>query len=74
MEMNKKSSAQGSTKSLLRSYSIESMDSDTDHIVASLNLEGTRLEIWKLQDLKSFSCAQTNELNPFFKCYLQIKK
>ncbi len=40
MGMNKQSNAQGSTKSLQRSYSIESMDSDTDHIVASLDLEG----------------------------------
>ena len=30
----------GSTKSLQKSYSIESMDSDTDHIVANLNLKG----------------------------------
>ena len=40
MGIDKQSSAQGSTKSLQRSYSIESMDSDTDHIVASLDLEG----------------------------------
>ena len=39
--MNKQCNAQGSTKSLLRSYSIESMDSDTDCIVADLGLEGT---------------------------------
>ena len=38
--MNKQCSARGSTKSLLRFYGIESMDSDTDHIVASLDLEG----------------------------------
>ena len=38
--MNKQSNAQGLTKSLQRSYSIESMDSDTDRIVASLDLEG----------------------------------
>ena len=40
MVMNKQSNAQGSIKSLQKSYSIESMDSDTDCIVASLNLEG----------------------------------
>ena len=40
MGMNKQSNAQGSTKSLQRSYSIESMDSDTDCIVSSLDLEG----------------------------------
>ena len=39
MGMNKQSNAQGSTKSLQRFYSVESMDSDIDHIVASLNLE-----------------------------------
>ena len=50
MGMNKQCNAQGSTKSLQRSYSVESMDNDTDRIVASL---------------------ETNELNPFFKCYLQ---
>ena len=35
----KQSNAQGSTKLLQRTYSIESMDSDTDRVVASLNLE-----------------------------------
>ena len=35
----KQSNLQGSTKPLQRTYSIESMDSDTDCIVASLNLE-----------------------------------
>ena len=40
MWMNKQCNAQGSTKSLQRSYSVESMDSDTDCIVASLDLEG----------------------------------
>ena len=38
--MNKRCNAQGSTKSLQRSYNVEIMDSDTDHIVASLDLEG----------------------------------
>ena len=36
--MNKQCNAQGSTKSLQRSYSIESMDSDTDRIVANFKL------------------------------------
>ena len=40
MGIDKQSDAQGSTKSLQRLYSIESMDSDTDHIVSSLNLKG----------------------------------
>ena len=35
----KQYNAQGLTKPLQRTYSIESMDSDTDCIVASLNLE-----------------------------------
>ena len=37
--INKHCNALGSTKPLQRTYSIESMDSNTDHIVASLNLE-----------------------------------
>ena len=37
--MNKQCNAQGSTKSLQRSYSIEGMDSDTDRIVINVNLE-----------------------------------
>ena len=40
MGMNKLCKSQGSTKFLQRSYDVESMDSDTDHIVASFNLEG----------------------------------
>ena len=40
MVIDKQSNAQGTSKSLQRSYSIESMDSDTDCIVASLDLEG----------------------------------
>ena len=39
IRMNTQSNAQGSTKSLHRSYSIERMDSDTDLVVANLNLE-----------------------------------
>ena len=35
----KQCNAQGSTKTLLRTYNIESMDSDTDLVVASLRLE-----------------------------------
>ena len=37
--MNKQCKVQGLTKSLHRSYSIESMDSDTDCIIVNLNLE-----------------------------------
>ena len=40
MGIDEQSNALGSTKSLQRSYSIESMDNDTDRIVASFNLEG----------------------------------
>ena len=40
MGIDKQSNGQGTSKSLQRSYSIESMDSDTDRIVASLDLEG----------------------------------
>ena len=39
IRMNKQCNAQGLTKLLQRSYSIESIDSDTDCIVSSLNLE-----------------------------------
>ena len=35
----KQCNAQGPTKSLQSTYSIESMDSDTDRIVSSLNLK-----------------------------------
>ena len=35
----KRSNSQPPTKPLQRTYSIESMDSDTDRVVASLNLE-----------------------------------
>ena len=35
----KQCNAQGSTKLLQRTYSLESIDSDTDRIVVSLNLE-----------------------------------
>ena len=39
IRINKHCNAQGSTKPVQRTYSIESMDSDTDHIVAGFNLE-----------------------------------
>ena len=39
MGIDKQSNAQGTSKSLQRSFSIESMDSDTDCIFASLDLE-----------------------------------
>ena len=38
--MNEQCNAQGSTKSLQRPHSVESMDSDTDCIVANLDQEG----------------------------------
>ena len=37
--MNKQCNALGSTKSLQRSYSIENMDSDIDHLAANFSLE-----------------------------------
>ena len=48
MGMNKHFNAQELTKSLQRSYSIESMDSNTDRIVVSFNLEGitNNYKIW----------------------------
>ena len=53
--------AQGTSKSLQRSYSIESIDSDTDRIVASLDLQGitNNYKTW------NHLTVQTNELNPF---------
>ena len=39
IRMNKQCNAQGLTKSLQRSYNIESMNSDTDYVVTNLNLE-----------------------------------
>ena len=62
--IDKQSNTQRSTKSLERSYSIESMDSNRDHIVASLDLEGIT------NNYKTWN-RLTNELNPLFKCYLQ---
>ena len=44
MGIDKQSIVQGTSKSLESSYSIESMDSDTDCIVASLNLDGITIE------------------------------
>ena len=40
MGIDKQSNAQGTSKFQQRSYSIESIKSHTDHIVASLDLEG----------------------------------
>ena len=40
IRIDKQSNAKGTSKSLQRSYSTESMDSNTDHIVASPDLEG----------------------------------
>ena len=39
IRMNKQCNAQRSTKSLQRFYCMESMDRDTDNIVANFNLE-----------------------------------
>ena len=39
IRMNKQCHAQGLTKCLQRPYSIECMNSDTDHIVTNLTLE-----------------------------------
>ena len=39
IKINKQYNALGSTKSLQRSYNIESMNSYTDHIVTNLNVE-----------------------------------
>ena len=39
IRINKQCNVLGSTKPLQRTYCIESMDSDTDCVVASLNLE-----------------------------------
>ena len=39
IRINKQCNAHGSTKPLQRSYCTESIDSDTDYIVANLNLE-----------------------------------
>ena len=55
----KQCNAQGLTQPLQRTYSIESMDSDIDHVVASLNLE-------EIQYLKPFNCEQTNKLTHSF--------
>ena len=59
----KPSNSQQTTKLLKRTYSIESMDSDTDRVVASLNLEEI---IKKLQYLKPLNCRQTYKLSHFF--------
>ena len=60
--------AQGSTKSLQRSYSVESMDSDTDCIVASLNLEGITYNYNTWNHLAM--CKQMSSIS--FKCCLQM--
>ena len=67
MRIDKQSIVQGSTKSLQRSYSIESMDSDTDRIVASLDLEGitNNCKTWNHLTV----CKQINSI--LFKCHLQ---
>ena len=54
--MNKQRNDQGLTKSLQRSHSIESMDSDTDNRVANLILEDIT---------NNCNCAQTDKFNFF---------
>ena len=67
MEIDKQSNAQGTSKSLQKSYSIESMDSDTDRIVASIDLEGitNNYKTWNHLTV----CKQMNSI--LFKCHLQ---
>ena len=60
----KLSNAQQPTKPLQRRYSIESMDTYTECVLAGLNLEEI---IKKLQYLKPLKCRQTFKLNHFFK-------
>ena len=67
MGIDKQSNAQGTSKSLQRSYSIESMDSDTDRIVASLDLEGITNNYKTGNHLTV--CKQMNSI--LFKCHLQ---
>ena len=56
IRMNKQCKAQGSTKPLQRTSCIESMDSDTDCIVANLNLDEilNNYNTWKLKSSLSF--------------------
>ena len=61
----KQSNAQQPTKPLHRTYSIESIDSNTDHVVGSLNLEEI---IKKLQHLKPLNCRETYKLNHLLNC------
>ena len=67
MGIDKQSNAQGTSKSLQRSYSMESMDCDTDHIIASLDLEGitNNYKTWNHLTV----CKQMNSI--LFKCHLQ---
>ena len=58
---NKLCNTQGSTKFLQRTYSMESMDCDTDCIVANFNREYI---IWLLY-LNPFYCVQMDKLNLF---------
>ena len=61
MGIDKQCNAMGSTKSLQRSYCIENMDHDTDHIVASLDQEG----ITNNYNTWNHGCVQTDERNLF---------
>ena len=66
--MNGLYNAQGLTGFLQRTYSVESMDSDTDRRVANLNLEGitNNYKTWNHLTVCNLICSIS-----FFKCYLQ---
>ena len=66
MGIDKQSNAQGSTKSLQRSFSIESMENNTSHIVASLDLESITNN-YKI--LNYLAVRKQIRLISFFKCY-----
>ena len=64
------SNSQQPTKPLQRTYSIESMDSDSDRVVASLNLEEKNQ---KLQYLKPLNCRQTYKLSTHLNRYVYVR-
>ena len=75
--MKKQCHAQGSTKSLQRSYSIKSMESDTKHVVASLNLKEiitTILENICLQTVKLILLFLNVNLLHIVLIYLNVYK
>ena len=55
----KQCNAQGLTKSLQRTYSMESMDSDTDCVVASFNLK---------EIINNYNYGQIYKLNHHLNC------